>query len=146
VSPIQYELENRLKNKEMIRNLNDQITPLYNQVRSKFLEFSEKLTKTENKWGSIIGDFFKKTVSKTSFSEKDNFLTGIEVINYSKDQQIDYTFAYYTANIQNKLQPVNNLSNVVKRLNHYVQINKITRQQLDEQKKEFIAAVKDILA
>ncbi len=46
MSPIQDELDKRQKNKDMIRNLNDQITPLYNQVRSKFLEFSDKLTKT----------------------------------------------------------------------------------------------------
>lgn len=52
----------------MIKNLNDQITPLYNQVRAKFLEFSEKLTKTENKWGSIIGDFFQKNVNKSKFN------------------------------------------------------------------------------
>jgi hypothetical protein len=46
MSPIQDELDKRQKNKEMIRNLSEQVTPLYNQVRSKFLEFSEKLTKS----------------------------------------------------------------------------------------------------
>jgi|688.fasta_scaffold982473_1 hypothetical protein len=84
MSPIQDELEKRHKNKDMIKNLNDQITPLYNQVKAKFLDFSEKLTKTENKYTSIIGDFFKKRIDKTNFSTKDNFLTGIEIINYSK--------------------------------------------------------------
>lgn len=61
----------------MIRNLNEQISPLYNQVRSKFLEFSDKLTKTESKVFSIVGDFFRKKIDKNNFSEKDNFLTGI---------------------------------------------------------------------
>ena len=68
----------------MIQNLNEQITPLYNQVRAKFLDFSERLTKEENKYTSIIGDFFKKRIDRNSFSAKDNFLTGIEIINYSK--------------------------------------------------------------
>ena len=63
----------------MIKNLIDQITPLYNQVRAKFLEFSDKLTKAENKYASIIGDFFKKRIDKNNFSTKDNFLTGIEI-------------------------------------------------------------------
>lgn len=43
--------------------------------------------------GSIIGDFFKKSIYKTSFNEKDNYLTGIEVANYSKEDQIKFTFS-----------------------------------------------------
>jgi hypothetical protein len=30
----------------MIKNLSDQVTPLYNQVRGKFEEYSQKLTKS----------------------------------------------------------------------------------------------------
>lgn len=44
MSPIQFELETRHKNKSLINNLNNQITPLYNQVFAKFSTFSLKLT------------------------------------------------------------------------------------------------------
>lgn len=49
MSPINDELEERSRdgrNKELISNLRDQITQLYNQVQKKFADFSEKLTKT----------------------------------------------------------------------------------------------------
>ncbi len=69
---------------------------------------------------SIVGDFFRKKIDKDNFSEKDNFLTGIEIINYSKEEQIAYTYKYYTSNIQKKIEGVSNLLNVVKRLNKYL--------------------------
>lgn len=46
------------------------------------------LTKMENKVTSVIGDFFRKKVKSKEFEEKDRFLTGIEIVNYSKAQQI----------------------------------------------------------
>jgi hypothetical protein len=38
----------------------------------------------ESKFTSVIGDFFKKKMKGKEFEEKDRFLTGIEIANYSK--------------------------------------------------------------
>jgi hypothetical protein len=48
------------------------------------MDFSDKLTVTEGKWSSVVGDFFQKKIRKANFQEKDNYLTGIEIVNYSK--------------------------------------------------------------
>lgn len=95
MSPIQHELLTRHKNKKLIQNLQDQITPLYNHVQSAFMDYSKRLTAKENKFVSMIGDFWKKNTQAESFKEKDNYLTGIEVVNYTKEAQIEFTFRYY---------------------------------------------------
>lgn len=33
----------------------------------------------------MIGDFFKKKMKTKQFEEKDRFLTGIEIVNYTKE-------------------------------------------------------------
>lgn len=39
----------------------------------------------ESKYTSMIGDFFKKKMKTKHFEEKDRFLTGIEIVNYTKE-------------------------------------------------------------
>ncbi len=77
MSPIYLELEQKQQNKDTINNLNLQITPLYKQVRQRFLHFAGKLTEKKDKWYSMVGDFFKKKVNQVYFETKDKFLTGI---------------------------------------------------------------------
>ena len=60
MSPIQHELLTRHRNKELIQNLQDQITPLYNRVQAEFIDYSKQLTAKESKFVSMIGDFWKK--------------------------------------------------------------------------------------
>ena len=59
------------------------------------MKYSTLLTQCENKITSMFGDFFSKRFNSEVFTEKDRFLTGIEIINYSKDEQINFTIKYY---------------------------------------------------
>lgn len=44
MSPINLEIKQRQINKDLIINLKNQITPLYDQVEAQFKEYSAKLT------------------------------------------------------------------------------------------------------
>ena len=95
MSPIQWELDARKENKEIIENLKKQVEPLYRRVSERFNEYSQLLTHTENAKWSMFTDFFSKTFTKSDFKKKDNFLTGIEVEDYTKDEQIQFTAEWY---------------------------------------------------
>jgi Trm5-related predicted tRNA methylase len=59
-------------------NLKDQVKQLYSKVRDRFLDYSAKLTKVEDKTGSIVLDFFSRNIfDKSGYNEKNKFLTGI---------------------------------------------------------------------
>jgi hypothetical protein len=83
MSPIQDQIEERTqkgKNKDQVLNLSRQVEPLYSQVKAKFIELSAQLTESENKYQSIVFDWFAKKFAKETIKEKDLFLTGIENI------------------------------------------------------------------
>jgi hypothetical protein len=147
MSPIQHELEVRKKNREMINNLNEQVTPLYKQVSEKFGKLSQDLTKVENKPISIVSDFFSRNMWNTGYATKEKFLSGIEGPgnDYLKDEQIEYTVSYYKDKIQKELAKVNQARAVMLKLDNYSRINSITEKHLTEKGKNFQQCVDEIL-
>lgn len=67
----------------------------------------------------MFKDWFKKRFSKADFERKDRFLTGIQKIEYTKEDQIRFTCDYYRDNMKQKIAKVKNLDAVVRRLNKY---------------------------
>lgn len=65
---------------------------------------------------SIVFDWFAKKITKDSFKEKDRFLTGVEALEYSKEDQIDFTSQYYEQYIKSKLNSASNVKSTIKRL------------------------------
>ena len=51
-----------------------------------------KLTKIEDKVGSMIKDWFIKTFEEGIFKEKDFMFNGIEGTDYDKLDKVKYTF------------------------------------------------------
>lgn len=113
------------RNKELISNLKEQIKRLYDQVQTKFIDFSEKLTKNENKVGSIVMDWFSKKINKNQFNEKDRFLTGIERIEYTKAEQIRFTVVHYEDKIRETIIKYKNISSIVKKMDKYSSIMEV---------------------
>lgn len=63
MSPIQDKIEERTqkgKNTDQVVNLSEQVDSLYKKVKSRFIELSTQLTENENKYKSMIGDWFAK--------------------------------------------------------------------------------------
>ena len=110
----------------MINNLNKQINKLYSQIHKKFLNYSEKLTENENKKMSMVSDWFSKKWSNRDFKEKDRYLTGIEKIEYTKEEQINFTSHYYTTNLKEIIAKSKNSVSIQNRLNSYCDIMKIS--------------------
>lgn len=115
-------------------NLKDQVKKLYIKVRARFLEYSTKLTKVEDKAGSIVSDFFSRTLfSKNAYNEKNKFLTGIENIEYSKQEQINYTSFFFKEKIIKMISKLSHTeSKLLLFLNNYTQINDITLQRIEK--------------
>ena len=88
------------KDVRIIANLNNQVKELYAQVHAKFMFYSKKLTEKENEKVSMLKDWFSKKVSGESFKEKDRFLTGVERLEYQKEDQIRYTVDYFDEHIK----------------------------------------------
>lgn len=147
MSPIQHQLEVRKQNKEMISNLNGQITPLYSQVREKFTKLSQDLTKVESKPVSIVSDFFSRKLWTTDYATKEKFLSGIEGEgnDYLKEEQIDYTVFYYKEKIQKELAKLNQARLVMLKLDNYSRINAISQRHLAQKGKNFQQCVDEIL-
>jgi len=52
-------------------------------------------------------------------------LTGIEKLEYSKEQQIDFTCSYYDEHIKENLKNISNVNSTVKRLENYSKLMKV---------------------
>jgi len=58
----------------------------------------------ENKGSEIFKDVFSKLFSSTSFKEKDKYLTMIEGIDFTREDQILFTYEKYLVDIINELK------------------------------------------
>lgn len=52
-------------------------------------------------------------------------MTGIEKLEYSKEQQIDFTCSYYDEHIKENLKNISNVNSTVKRLENYSKLMKV---------------------
>lgn len=77
---------------------------------------SAKLTQSEDKVKSRLFDFFSRNINKQSYQRKDKFMAGIEKLEYSKEEQIDFTFSYYEQYIKGTLDSISNIKSTIKRL------------------------------
>ena len=68
---------------------------LKDQVDMKFQNYCGRLQKKENKFSSIIKDRFNKMVYTQEFTQKEKFVNGIENIDFSKTEQVDFTYLRY---------------------------------------------------
>jgi hypothetical protein len=84
-----------------------------------------KLTQSEGKVQSMVFDWFSKKLAKDNFERRDKFMTGIEKLEYSKDEQIDFTCSYYDDHIKDRLSGINNVKSIVKRLENYRRLMKV---------------------
>lgn len=64
MSPLKEEIKGNPYPHKAFFSLNDQINHLYGQVKEKFEEYSQKLTKKENSKKEIVKDFFCKIIWK----------------------------------------------------------------------------------
>lgn len=103
MSPINEKYE-RHKDSKSVRSLFEQIKPLYGRVYLKWIAYCSSLTEQENHKTEMLKDFFTKRIWKAENDMKDKFLTGIEGIDYSKEDQIKYTYSAYIATVMNDLQ------------------------------------------
>ncbi len=97
------------------------IQELYNEVTKAWSDYSKKLTAQEDKILSIIGDKFSSIFNNNERKSKDNFLIGIETIDYKKNEQIAFTFEKYIKNLINNIKIFGSTSVKIKEyLQHYV--------------------------
>jgi hypothetical protein len=148
VSPISLKVEvEKYRVNPMVRSLYEQVGDLYQKVREKFELYSQRLTKLENSFFQMFLDFFRKRFLKRDYDEKSSFTSGIEVPeeereqastygDYSKVEQINYTYATYASNILEKLAstktaPPAALEKVKGYLRYYDRIGLVTLEELD---------------
>ena len=102
---------------------------LYETVSKKFQHYSQLLTEKENKMGSIIGDRFSKIFNNSEIKMKDKYLGGIENLEFSKNEQIKFTFDKY---IHPSLEEIVNKNKTVHTyMSKYVPINLIEISDLN---------------
>ena len=111
----------------MLRKLQENVKNLYEMITKAWTRYAKMLTVFENKVTSIISDRFMKMFKSKSIEVKDKFLTGIEKIEYTKEEQIKYTDTEYIDDVRKALrqEPVAASKRVSNYLSHYVEINKI---------------------
>ena len=84
--------------------------------------------------GSIIGDRFLKIFKSKSIETKDRFLTGIEKIYYSKEEQIEFTDEEYIKQLKGEIKA--EAGPIARRLkdylSHYAEINAIKLADLKQ--------------
>lgn len=79
----------------IVTNLKKTVQALYKDVSRKFETYCVELKKQEDKISSIVGDRFGKIFKSESIKTKDKFLTGIENIEFKKEEQIWFTYENY---------------------------------------------------
>lgn len=79
----------------------------------------------------MIYDRIYRTINSESYNTRENFLTGIENIDYRKPEQIRYTASYIEINNAN-LRPSEGLDMpyLRKLLQKYVEINGLTVEEI----------------
>jgi hypothetical protein len=60
-----------------------------------FKQYADALTEQENYISAIVGDRVSRIFSPNSIRTKDKFLTGVEGLEFTKQEQIDYTCKNY---------------------------------------------------
>lgn len=120
----------------IVQNLKRTVIDLYEAVKSKFSTACESLTVKENKISSIVNDGFSKIFKRESMKTKDTFLGGIENSDFSKDEQIAFTFEEYIKPLLGQMdeKTVEGNREVVRRLEQYVNINSIRLKELKDTK------------
>jgi hypothetical protein len=112
----------------IVLNLKNTVESLYKQISEVFYRYSSSLTAQESRFSSIIGDRLGRIFHPNHLSTKDKFLTGLETIEFSKEEQIEYTYSNYIK----QLIVHNNCQNtgVIDRLSNYREINEIKVEDL----------------
>jgi hypothetical protein len=95
ISVINDKVEHEKKGKDILVKLQENVKDLYERIIQTWNRYAKILTEQENKLGSIINDRFMKIFKSKSIEIKDKFLTGIEKIYYTKDEQIKFTDEEY---------------------------------------------------
>lgn len=117
------------ENHAIVQNLKRTVEDLYETVGKKFQHYSQLLTEKENKMGSIIGDRFSKIFNNSEIKMKDKYLGGIENLEFSKNEQIKFTFDKY---IHPSLEEIVNKNKTVHTyMSKYVPINLIEISDLN---------------
>lgn len=85
-------------------------------------------------------DRFSSIFNSSEREKKDRFLVGVELVDYSKEEQIQYTIEKYTKSIlkENKLDDI-----IKKYIENYGKINFITLENL--QNKTLSEKIKEII-
>jgi hypothetical protein len=58
----------------------------------------------ESKGSEIFKDAFSKLFSSTTFKEKDKYLTNIEGIDFTREDQVRFTYEKYLVDVINELK------------------------------------------
>lgn len=82
-------------NNPIVLNLKKTVQALYKDVSKIFEKYCIELKNQEDKISSIVGDRFGKIFKSESIKIKDKFLTGIENIEFKKEEQIWFTYQHY---------------------------------------------------
>lgn len=117
-------INDKIKNEKpfpILFNLQLTVKSLYAKITTSWKRYSNMLTEAENKVGSIIGDRFMKIFKSKSIETKDKFLTGIEKMYYTKEEQISFTAReYITPLLEEIVQPTSPVSKkLIKYLSNY---------------------------
>ena len=132
ISVINDKLESEKQHTRLLRKLQDNVKSLYELITKAWSRYAKLLTVCENKVTSIISDRFMKMFKSKSIEVKDRFLTGIEKIEYTKEEQIKYTDIEYIDDVRKALkqEPVSASKKVNNYLAHYAEINMIKLSDL----------------
>ena len=71
---------------------NKEISKLSQKVKAKFEQVSSLLRESESSLTSIIKEKMTKLVNKGSLTNRDRYLTGVEGLDYSRKEQVDFTY------------------------------------------------------
>lgn len=86
-----YDKSKKYENSRVIANLKMAMEHLYRKVKTSRDKYGQFLTDCENKVTEIICDRFFKTFKPDLIKSKDKFLVGVEALEYSKAEQIEFT-------------------------------------------------------
>ena len=145
ISVISDKIKHEQPNNNVLTKLQQSVNSLYLKVTTAWKRYSALLTEAENKVGSIIGDRFLKIFSAKSIETKDKFLTGIEKMYYTKEEQVAFTAKEYIAPLRQEIaNPQSAASRTLQRyLSNYERINAIRLADIRE--KNFVDYVETMM-
>lgn len=77
---------------------------LQERIQLKFNNYTELLHSYESKVSTIIKDKFSKLLNKASFNEKEKFLNGLEGLDFTRAEHINFTYEKYIIDIINDVK------------------------------------------